>query len=208
MEPSWLASFARRRALHHRRRPADGGPPHVLRRFQGAARAWLFFKALSRRPCRRDRLVSRPRAISNDRRRRLPASARHLGLSSVRQGMVLAVPRARRFSRPTSGVGERRSRPLGRALSRSFRLATRPTLSLAASARSFVRIIPGQLSVWWSTTRARTARLAVASAAAGAANAARPAHNRHRKRPASGLDRQTGGDAPGPGRGRGRRVHA
>src|SRR6185437_2130722 len=36
-----------------------GAPLHVLRRFQVAARAWLFIEALSRRPRRRDRLVSR-----------------------------------------------------------------------------------------------------------------------------------------------------
>ena len=45
------------------------------------ARAWLCLAALSRGPCRRDRLVSCARPLSNDRRRRLPPSARHLGLS-------------------------------------------------------------------------------------------------------------------------------
>ena len=39
-----------------------------------------------------------PTGFSNDRRRR-PRSGSHLGLSSVRQGMVLALPRARRFRR-------------------------------------------------------------------------------------------------------------
>ena len=52
---------ARRRAVHHGGRPQDGAQPYVLRRFQGAPRAWLCFEALSRGPCRRDRLVSRPR---------------------------------------------------------------------------------------------------------------------------------------------------
>ena len=42
-------------------RPADGAPSYVLRQFQGAARAWLCFEALSRGSRRRDRLVSRPR---------------------------------------------------------------------------------------------------------------------------------------------------
>ena len=46
-----------------------------------------------------------PTAASNDRRRRLPASARHLGLSAVRQGMVLAMPRARRFRRRGETAG-------------------------------------------------------------------------------------------------------
>ena len=40
----------------------DGAPSHVLRRFQGPARAFLCLAALSRGPCRCDRMVSRPRA--------------------------------------------------------------------------------------------------------------------------------------------------
>ena len=52
---------SRRRALHHHGWLANGAPSHVLRRCQGAARAWLCFEALSRGPCRCDRLVPRPR---------------------------------------------------------------------------------------------------------------------------------------------------
>ena len=52
-------SPARRRAVHHPGRPAHVAPSHVLRRFQGAARAWLCLAALSRGPRRCDRMVSR-----------------------------------------------------------------------------------------------------------------------------------------------------
>ena len=117
-----LATPSRRRALHHHGRLADGAPSHVLRRFQGAARAWLCFEALSRGPCRCDRLVSRPR------------------LSQMIIVAVSLIPLAiwayllfgRGWfwlcrERDNSAAANVLDRTLGPASSRSSRLATRPT---------------------------------------------------------------------------------
>ena len=119
-----LSDASRRRTLHHDGWLADGAPSYVLRRFQGAARAWLCFEALCRGSRRRDRLVSRPR--------------RSQMILAVISFIPLAIWAYLLFGRGwfwlcgerddsaavANRVGTRRT--FGRASWRSSRLATRP----------------------------------------------------------------------------------
>ena len=113
----------RRRAVPHDGRLADGAPPDVLRRLQGASESWAMFRGPIARALRTRSPGFARTALSNDSRRRLRLPGRDLGLSPVRQGMVLALRRARRLGRPSSC--DTRSKR-GRASWRSSRRATRP----------------------------------------------------------------------------------
>ena len=97
-----LATPARRRAVHHNGRPADGAPPYVLRRFQGAARAGLCFEAVSSRalPTRSPGFART--AISNDcssLSRLVPLAIWAYLLFG--RGWFWLLRRARRFAPPT-----------------------------------------------------------------------------------------------------------
>ena len=97
-------------------------------------------QALSRGPGRRDRLVSRARAPAMIVDRALAfAAARHLGLPAAGQGLVLALPRARRRATPpnrirtTSAARRRRHSGArrGRMIAHARRLSSRAGLSRA-----------------------------------------------------------------------------
>ena len=117
-----LGEPARRRAVHHRGRSAHGAPSHVLRRFQGAARAWLCLAALSRGPCRCDRMVSRPRAAQMIVAVALVPVLIWACLLFGRGWFWLCRERD-----DSAAPGRTARRTAGRASSRSSRRATRPT---------------------------------------------------------------------------------
>ena len=117
-----------------------------------------------------------------------------LALSPSRPRLLLAGRRARRHS---PAGAKHAARPPGRPSPRSFRRATRPMSSRAASARCSARPIPAAFESCWSTTRAPTRTASWRGTRPKAAGAADRLTVLQRLRPARRLDRKALRDEPG-----------